>query len=74
MMNTNKDLLNKGIKYITISLPCLFIGPAVIHFAFINKLQTLYYLILAIGIGVCITAMALLFIGLKTIMKSLFNK
>jgi hypothetical protein len=73
-MNTNKDLLSKGIKYITISLPCLFIGPAVIHFAFINKLQTLYYLILAVGIGICITAMVLLFLGLNTIMKSLFNK
>ena len=73
-MNTNKDLLSKGIKYITISLPCLFIGPALIHFAFINKLQTLYYLILALGIGICITAMVLLFLGLNTIMKSLFNK
>lgn len=73
-MNTNKDLLSKGIKYITISLPCLFIGPAVIHFAFINKLQTLYYLILVVGVGVCITAMVMLFKGLNTIMKSLFNK
>jgi hypothetical protein len=73
-MKTNKDLLGKGIKYITIALPCLFIGPAVIHFAFINKLQPLYYLILAIGIGTCVTAMVLLFLGLNTIMKSLFNK
>jgi hypothetical protein len=73
-MNTNKEVLSKGIKYITISLPCLFIGPAVIHFAFINKLQPLFYLILAIGIGFCITAMVMLFKGLNTIMKSLFNK
>jgi hypothetical protein len=73
-MNTNKEDLSKCIKYITISLPCLFIGPAIIHFAFINKLQPLFYLILAIGIGICITAMVLLFKGLNTIMKSLFNK
>ena len=73
-MNTNKELLSKGIKYITISIPCLFIGPAVIHFAFINKLQPLYYLILAIGIGIGITAMVMLYKGLNTIMKSLFNK
>jgi hypothetical protein len=73
-MNTYKELLSKGIKYITISLPCLFIGPAVIHFAFINKLQPLYYLILAIGIGIGITAMVMLYKGLNTIMKSLFNK
>lgn len=73
-MNTNKELLTKGIKYITISLPCLFIGPAVIHFAFINKMQPLFYLILAVGIGICIVAMTMLFKGLNTIMKSLFNK
>ena len=73
-MSTNKDVLSKGIKFITISLPCLFIGPAIIHFAFINKLQPLFYFILTIGIGICITAMVILFKGLNTIMKRLFNK
>ena len=73
-MKTNKDLLNKGLKYLTIALPCLFIGPAIIHFGFINKLQPSFYLILGIGIAICVTAMVLLFLGLNTIMKSLFNK
>lgn len=73
-MKTNKDLLNKGLKYLTIALPCLFIGPAIIHFGFINKSQPSFYLILGIGITICITAMVLLFLGLNTIMKSLFNK
>jgi hypothetical protein len=73
-MNTNKDLLSKGIKYLTIALPCLFIGPAVIHFGFINKLQPTFYLILGIGIAICITAMVLMFLGLNTIIKSLFDK
>ena len=73
-MNTDKELLNKGIKFITIALPCLFIGPAVIHFGFINKLQPAFYLILGIGIVICITAMVMLFLGLNSIMKSLFNK
>ncbi len=73
-MKTEKDLLNKGIKFLTIALPCLFIGPAIIHFGFINKLQPTFYLILGIGIAICITAMALLFLGLNTIMKSLFGK
>jgi hypothetical protein len=73
-MNTDKELLNKGIKFITIALPCLFIGPAVIHFGFINKLQPAFYLILGIGIAICITAMVMLILGLNTIMKSLFGK
>ena len=72
-MATNRLLLNKGIKYFAWAIPTLFIGPTVVHFAFINKLQPLYYLILAVGILVCITAMLLIFLGLKTIMKALFN-
>ena len=73
-MKTNKDLLNKGLKHLTIALPCLFIGPTIIHFGFINKLQPSFYLILGIGIVICITAMVLLYLGLNTIMKSFFNK
>ena len=73
-MNTNKALLSKGIKFLTIALPCLFIGPAIIHFGFINKLQPTFYLILGIGIAICITAMVLMFLGLNTIMKSIFSK
>ena len=72
-MPTNKLLLNKGIKRFAFALPALFIGPAVIHFGFINKLQPAYYLILGIGILLCLTGMALIFFGLKTIIKSLFN-
>lgn len=73
-MKTDKDLLNKGIRFLTIALPCLFIGPTIIHFGFINKLQPTFYLILGIGIAICITAMVLMFLGLNTIMKSLFGK
>lgn len=72
-MSTNKEILNKGIKFIAWSLPCLFIGPSIIHFALINKLQPTFWLIIGFGIVICITAMTLLFLGLKTIMKSLFG-
>lgn len=72
-MHTNKEILNKGIKFIAWALPCIFIGPTVIHFALINKLQPTFPLILGLGILICLTAMALLFLGLKTIMKSLFG-
>jgi hypothetical protein len=72
-MHTDKEVLNKGMKFIAWAIPALFIGPTVIHFAFINKLQPTYLLILGFGIIICITAMVLLFLGLKTIMKSLFG-
>ncbi|MET0759271.1 MAG: DUF6095 family protein [Flavobacterium sp.] len=72
-MSTNKEILNKGIKFMAWALPGLFIGPAIIHFAFINKLQPTFYLILGLGIVFCIASIILIFTGLKTIMKSLFG-
>jgi putative Mn2+ efflux pump MntP len=72
-MATNKELLSKGIKYLAGALPLLFIGPSVIYNAFMNKDNEWHYLVLGIGIAICITSVYLLFLGLKIIMKSLFN-
>ena len=72
-MATNKELLSKGIRYLAWALPLLFIGPSVIYNAFMNKQNVWHYLVLAIGILACIGAMYLMFLGLKTIMKGLFN-
>ncbi len=72
-MATNKDLLAKALKYVSSALPLLFIGPAVIHNAFMNQKNDWHYLVLAIGIGLCIFGVYCLYVGLKTIMKSLFN-
>lgn len=72
-MSTNKELLSKGIKKLVWALPMVFIGPTLIHFAFINKLQPSYYFILGIGICICIGAMYFMFSGLKTMVQSLFN-
>ena len=72
-MATNKLLLNKGIKYLGGALPLLFIGPAVIYNAFINKQNTWHYLVLAIGIILCGIGVYLAFLGLKIMVKSLFN-
>jgi hypothetical protein len=70
---TNKELLSKGIKYLSGALPLMFIGPAVIYNAFMNQQNVWHYLVLAIGIIACLTSIFLIFLGLKTIMKSLFN-
>jgi hypothetical protein len=72
-MATNQQLLSKGIKYLAWSLPLLFIGPSLIYNAFINKQNSWHYLVLAIGIITCLGAVYLMFLGLKTLMKSLFN-
>ena len=73
-METNRDVLNNGIKYMAWALPLLFIGPTVIYNAFINKQNAWHYLVLGIGIVICFFAMFLMFKGLNTIMKSIFGK
>ncbi|MCW2121058.1 DUF6095 family protein [Flavobacterium sp. 7A] len=72
-MATNKDVLSRGIKYLSGALPLLFIGPSVIYNAFMNQKNNWHYLVLGIGIALCITAVFLMYKGLQFIMKSLFN-
>jgi hypothetical protein len=72
-MSTNKELLSKGIKYLAWALPLLFIGPSLIYNAFINKQNAWHYLVLAIGIAICIGSVYLIVLGLKTMVRSLFN-
>ncbi|WP_432671371.1 DUF6095 family protein [Flavobacterium sp. SM2513] len=72
-MATNKEILNKGIVFMACSLPLMFVGPAVIHFAFINKQQPLFWLILSIGITMCFGGALLAFRGLLKITNSLFK-
>ncbi len=69
----DKNILNIGIKYIVWSLPMFFIGPTVINSAFKNQAHAMYIPILGLGIIICIVAVILVFKGLQTIMKSLFN-
>jgi hypothetical protein len=72
-MSTNKELLSKGIKKLAWALPLLFIGPSLIYNAFINKQNDWHYLVLGIGIVTCLGAVYLMFSGLQTLMRSLFN-
>lgn len=72
-MGTDKKILMKGITIIAWALPAILIGPAVIHFAFINKLQPLFWLVLAIGVILSFTGVFLLLRGLLTITKSVFE-
>lgn len=72
-MATNKELLGKGIKYLTGALPLMFIGPVFIYNAFMNQHTNWHYLVLGIGIVACLSSMLLIFLGLKIIMKGIFN-
>lgn len=72
-MATNKELLTKGVKYLTGALPLMFLGPSMIYNAFMNQHTNWHYLVLGIGIVACLSSMFLIFLGLKIIMKGIFN-
>lgn len=69
----NKEVLNRGVKYIVYSLPLFFIGPTVIMSAFKNQQHAFFIPILGLGIIISILAAILVFKGLQTVMAGLFN-
>lgn len=73
-MKDNTATRNKGIKFALGSLPCLFIGPVILHFALLNQLQPLFWAIFGLGCLVCFSGVLLLFLGIKTVVKSLFGE
>lgn len=72
-MATNKDHIAKGLKFLLGTLPLLFIGPSIIYNAFMNQHTLWHYLVLGIGISICIIAMWLMHRGLKWVTKGIFN-
>ena len=72
-MGTNKSVLAKGVKYLAGSLPLLFLGPVVITSAFKNENHPLYVYVLVLGIIIALAAMFLVFKGITTVLKSLFD-
>ena len=72
-MGTNKSVLAKGVKYLAGSLPLLFLGPVVITSAFKNENHPLYVYVLVFGIIIALAAMFLIFKGISTVLKSLFD-
>lgn len=71
--HTNKALLGKGIKFMAGALPLAFLGPVVLFSTFKNQDHPWFIPILVLGILAMIGAIFLLFKGLNTIMKALFD-
>ncbi|MDR2221405.1 MAG: DUF6095 family protein [Flavobacteriaceae bacterium] len=70
---TDRKLLQKGVKFLMIALPLLFLGPIILNSSFKNQAHPFFYVICGFAITICLTAMFLLFRGIQTIMKSLFS-
>jgi hypothetical protein len=71
---TDKNMLYKGLNKMGLSLICMFVGPTLLHFAFINTQKSMYYLILILGGIISILAIYFAFKGIMTIMDSMFKK
>ena len=72
-MATDKNILAKGIKYLSGALPLLFLGPIIINSAFKNQESPLYPYVLGLGIIIALAAMFLIFKGITTLVKSMFD-
>jgi hypothetical protein len=72
-MPTDKRILMKGIRYLSGALPLFFLGPVVIHSSFKNQEHPMFIPVLGLGIITCIIGIFLVFLGIRTIMKSLFD-
>ncbi|MBV1887780.1 MAG: hypothetical protein KUG51_00665 [Urechidicola sp.] len=72
-MSSNKDTIAKGVKYLAIALPLMFLGPFLITIGF-KALNDGNYLWLIFGILISIVAIILAFFGVKTILTGLFQK
>lgn len=73
MKHTNKTLLGKGLKYLAMALPLSAIGPVILYSAFNNQQHPLYIPVLILGLIACIAAVFLMFKGIGTLVKSLFD-
>ena len=70
--HTDVELLRKGVKYLAIALPLLFLSPYLITLSFLNT-ETIYgYVFFGLGFIAGVGAIYLVFKGINTIMKSIF--
>ena len=71
---TDKTVLLKGLKQMSVCLVLMFIGPSIFRVAVINDTKSLYIPLLILAILVCIAAIFFLYKGINTILDSIFKK
>lgn len=69
----DKTLLNQGLRRALLAMPLMFLGPSVIHNAWINKDKWQHYIVLAVGLLLCGLAVYLMFSGIRIMLKSMFD-
>ncbi|MFT4697234.1 MAG: hypothetical protein ACI9SJ_000350 [Flavobacteriaceae bacterium] len=70
--HTDHKLLAKGLKYMAITLPLLFLCPYLITLSFLNKDNYTFYIFFILGIIAGGFAFFFFYKGIKTLMDSIF--
>ena len=73
MKHTNKGLLLKGLKILAGALPLSFVGPVVLFSSFKNQEHAWFIPILLFALLAMAAAIYLMFKGINTVMKALFD-
>ena len=73
-MRTDRELLIKGIRFLTYTVLLMFLAPVVVWQAFKNQEHALYIPVLVVGCILGIAAIVMGFVSIKTIVDSLFGK
>jgi len=71
-MNTNKQLLIKGLKFLAYTVPLIFLAAFVLSQAYKNTGHAFFIPVLIVGLILTIVAIACGFYGIKVIMDALF--
>ena len=69
-----KNNLISGFRKLAITLVLMFTGPVILYQAFSNIGHQWYYIILTIGLILCILSLITLFSGIKSIINHIFDK
>lgn len=71
--HTDLKQLVKGIKFMAMALPLLFLSPYLLSLSFLNKQNFSFYIFLVLGLIAGAGAIYLCFKGINTIIKSMFD-
>lgn len=73
MKHTDRTKLMTGMKFLAGAMPLAFLGPVVLFSSVKNQDHFLYYPVLAFAILAMAASVFLMFKGIATIMKALFD-
>ena len=68
-----KNRLSSGFKKLLITLFLMFTGPVILYQAFSNVGHQWYYIVLILGLILCILSLITFFSGIKSIINHIFD-